>query len=72
MAAEMIESFHVNLLSTTNLLIKTVMTARHMVVMAIHDTKFTTGPLWVSEMRGTRASNWCAAAAMAGIVTSWL
>ena len=70
MAAEMIPSFKVNLLTTTNLLIKTVMTAKHIVVIAIHDIRFTTGPLWVAEMMGARANSRCAAPAMVGMLTS--
>lgn len=56
MAAIMILSVHSSLLRTTSLLTSTVPTERHMVVMAIHDTKFTTGPLCVAEIVGTRAT----------------
>lgn len=51
------ESFQVSFRATTNLLITTVTTAKHIVVIAIHATRFTTGPRLVGETRGTRLAS---------------
>ena len=57
MAVMIMASLHINLLKTTSLLIITVITAKHIVVIAIHDTRLTTGPFSLSEIKGTRAKS---------------
>lgn len=53
----MIRSVQASLRAMNHLLSRTVMTARAMVTIVIHATRFTIGPLCVDEICGTRATN---------------
>jgi hypothetical protein len=49
-------SFQVNLRSMMYLLIRTVMTDRHIVTIAIQPTRLTIGPLLLDDITGERAT----------------
>jgi hypothetical protein len=56
MAVVIMLSAHINLRNTTSLLMRTVITARHKVASATHDTRLTTGPFAVADIKGVRAA----------------
>ena len=62
MAAVIMLSAHISLRNTTSLLTRTVITARHKVASATHDTRLTTGPFAVADITGVRATRACAVA----------